>query len=108
MRLIFMGSNALAEGFALLGFEIFPNATLETVENILNGLLKKQSKALVFLEDNLTTGSAFLQARSEATGIIITEIPALNEPDSYKPSVEELVEKILGSSVLEKDVSQQN
>ncbi len=105
MRLIFMGSNALAEGFALLGFETFPNATLDTVENTLTELLKKQSKALVFLENSLTTGPVFLQARSESTGIIITEIPALNEPDSYKPSVEELVERVLGSSVLEKDLS---
>ena len=103
MRLIFMGSNALAEGFALLGFETFPNATLDMVENILLELLKKKTKALVFLEDSLTetVGPAFLQARSESAEIIITEIPALNAPDDYRPSVEELVKRVLGPAVLD-------
>ena len=98
-----MGDIALAEGFALLGFETFPNATLDMVENILAELLKKKTKALVFIEDSLTkqAGSAFLQARSSSAEIIITEIPALNAPDSYKPSVEELVKRVLGSSVLD-------
>ncbi|EDN70319.1 conserved hypothetical protein [Beggiatoa sp. PS] len=54
MRLIFMGSHALADGFALLGFETFPNATTDSVENLLSELLKNKDKALVFLEDNLT------------------------------------------------------
>ena len=49
-----MGSQALAEGFALIGFEIFPNATAELVETELSKLLKSQEKALVFLEDSLT------------------------------------------------------
>lgn len=101
-----MGGNALAEGFALLGFETFPDATLDMVEDILAELLKKQSQALVFLETNLTVGPVFSQVRSESAGIIITEIPALNAPDSYRPSVEELVERVLGPSVLDKDFSQ--
>ncbi|MDM8564537.1 V-type ATP synthase subunit F [Candidatus Halobeggiatoa sp. HSG11] len=103
MRLIFMGDIALAEGFALLGFETFPNASLDMVENILAELLKKKTKALVFLEDNLTkqVGPAFLQARSESAEIIITEIPALNAPNNYQPSVEELVKRVLGPSVLD-------
>ncbi|MDM8568933.1 V-type ATP synthase subunit F [Thiotrichales bacterium HSG1] len=102
MRLIFMGSNALAEGFALLGFETFPNATSDMVENTLSELLKKKTKALIFLEDSLTKqiGPAFLQARSTSAEIIITEIPALNAPNNYRPSVEELVERVLGPSVL--------
>jgi vacuolar-type H+-ATPase subunit F/Vma7 len=103
MKLIFMGSNALAEGFALLGFETFPNATTDTVENILADLLKNKEKALVFLEDKLTQqpGPAFLRARSEAASIIITEIPPLNAPETYRPSVEELVARILGPTVLD-------
>ena len=39
MRLIFMGSQALAEGFALLGFEIFQDSTVEKVESELSKLL---------------------------------------------------------------------
>jgi vacuolar-type H+-ATPase subunit F/Vma7 len=104
MKLIFMGNQALAEGFALLGFETFPNATVENVENELSKLLKDKERALVFLENHLTHQpcSAFLRVRSEAAGIIITEIPSLSTPDTYRPSVEELVERVLGPSVLDK------
>ena len=76
MRLIMMGSEALCEGFALLGFETFPNATSKNVEEILLELLKTQEKALVFLENNLSREPSpiFLRARSESDRIIITEI----------------------------------
>jgi len=102
-----MGSNALAEGFALLGFEIFPHATIDKVENVLSELLKNKENALVFLEDNLTRppGTSLLRARRESARIIITEIPPLSAPDSYRPSVEELVARVLGTSVLEKQDS---
>jgi vacuolar-type H+-ATPase subunit F/Vma7 len=104
MRLIFMGSEALADGFALLGFEIFTHAVQADVEQLLAELLKHKQKALVFLEDNLTHSpqDAFLRARSEAAGIIITEIPALNAPETYRPMVEDLVVRVLGASVLDK------
>jgi vacuolar-type H+-ATPase subunit F/Vma7 len=102
MRLIFMGSQALAEGFALIGFEIFPNATTELVETELSKLLKSQEKALVLLEDSLTQqpGPSFLHARTKAAGIILSEIPPLNAPEDYHPSVEALVARVLGPSVL--------
>ncbi len=98
-----MGSQALAEGFALIGFEIFPNATAELVETELSKLLKSQEKALVFLEESLTQqpGPSFLQARTEAAGIILTEVPRLNAPEDYQPSVEALVARVLGPSVLD-------
>jgi vacuolar-type H+-ATPase subunit F/Vma7 len=103
MKLLFMGSQALAEGFNLLGFETFPEATHDTVEQQLSLLLKEQERAIVFLENHLAQqpGPAFLRARSEAAGIIITELPPLNAPDSYRPSVEELVMRVLGPSVLD-------
>jgi len=99
-----MGSEALADGFALLGFEIFTNATQDDVEKLLAGLLKQKQKALIFLEDSLAKSpkETFLHARSEAAGIIITEIPALNAPETYRPMVEDLVIRVLGASVLDK------
>ncbi|MCK5524220.1 MAG: V-type ATP synthase subunit F [Thiomargarita sp.] len=107
MKLIFMGSNALADGFALLGFETFPDATTENVESVLSELLQNKENALVFLEDKLTRqpGPSFLRARRESGRIIITEIPPLNAPDKYRPSVEELVARVLGRSVLDKPES---
>ena len=112
MRYIVMGSKALTEGFALLGFEAFPDATTDQVESVLTGLLKRQEKALVFLESTLTykhnakTPEDILPAisrlRREAAWVIITEIPPLHSPEIYRPSVETLVARVLGDSVLDK------
>jgi vacuolar-type H+-ATPase subunit F/Vma7 len=101
-----MGSQALAEGFALLGFETISSATAATVETVLAKLLSDKAQALVFLETNLAAkpGPMFLQARTQAAGIIITEIPSLNQPENYRPQVEDLVAKILGPSVLDKSL----
>jgi vacuolar-type H+-ATPase subunit F/Vma7 len=99
-----MGHEALADGFALLGFEIFANAVQDDVEKLLSELIKHKEKALIFLEDSLAQSpkDAFLRARSEAAGIIITEIPPLNAPENYRPVVEDLVARVLGASVLDK------
>jgi vacuolar-type H+-ATPase subunit F/Vma7 len=110
MRLIMMGSDELCEGFALLGFETFPNATTKNVEELLSELVKNQEKALVFLENNLSQqpGAAFLHARSESDRIIITEIPSLNAPNTYRPSVEILIARILGTAALDKPFSEES
>ncbi len=104
MRFIMMGSKALTDGFALLGFEIFPDATIETVEMLLSDLLKNKQKALVFLENNLSqnvSSQSLLRVRTEAVGVIITEIPPLNAPETYRPAVEDLILRVLGPAALD-------
>ncbi|MDD2814115.1 MAG: V-type ATP synthase subunit F [Thiotrichaceae bacterium] len=105
MRLIVMGGAVLCEGFTLLGFESYPNASTVQMENLLAELLKNKEKALIFVEDYLTREpqANFLQVRGEASGIIITEIPALNTPENYHPTVEALVMRVLGGSALDKN-----
>lgn len=107
MRLIMMGSAELCEGFALLGFETFPNATPKNVEEILSELTQNQEKALVFLENNLSQepSAVFLHTRSESDRIIITEIPSLNAPNTYRPSVDSLIARVLGAAALDKPIS---
>lgn len=107
MRFIVMGSHTLTEGFELLGFETFPEATVATVEKILTELLASQEKALVFLENTLSypPPPAVLRARRLASRIIITEIPPLNAPETYRPLVEDLVVRVLGTSALEMSTS---
>lgn len=114
-----MGHKALTDGFALLGFETFPNANGETVENVLSELLLSEEKALVFLEDSLThpkaenisqisssspkqiqAESALLRARRAAARIIITEIPPLHAPETYHPLIEDLINRVLGPKIL--------
>lgn len=102
MRLIAMGGEALAEGFALLGFETYPNATAEQVDEVVTSLIRTQEKALLFLEDGLADCTPCLdRVRREGGRIIITAVPPIDSPESYRPPVEELVERVLGPSALE-------
>ena len=103
MRLIAMGRAALAEGFALLGFEIRVDATRDDVESMLAELIRTRESALVVLEHELArSGMPNLErVRREGGRIVVTEIPPLHAPADYRPPVEDLVRRVLGSRVLE-------
>lgn len=102
-RMIALGSAPLMEGFALIGFEIHPNASAEQLEALLEQLVRTQTRALVLLEEGLAHGNGpwLSRVRNEGGNIVITELPALHRPESYHPRVEDLVTSILGASALE-------
>lgn len=102
-RLIAMGGQALMEGFALIGFETWPDATEEDLDTLLGEMERGREKALVFLEPALSRcQSVWLkQVRAESPAIIVTEIPPLHAPGDYRPAVEDLVVKLLGADALE-------
>lgn len=103
MRVIALGGAALMQGFALLGAETYEDATLDDVERVLAELLRGHDQALVFVENTLVTraGSYLDRVRREGGRIIVSEIPPLDAPDSYRPPVEALVTRVLGASALE-------
>lgn len=102
MRLIAMGSAPLVEGFALLGFETHPAADEEAVERVLRELQREGERAVIFLESGLASDGPLLeQVRREGGSILVTEIPALGAPDTYRSPVEDLVLKVLGPAALE-------
>ncbi|CAK0757580.1 conserved hypothetical protein [Gammaproteobacteria bacterium] len=103
-RLIVMGGAPLTEGFALIGFEVFPNATIDELDDVLNELLKQRQKALVLIEDYLALGnrsSILAQIRAEGGSIVVVEIPRINAPADYHPQIEAMVVSILGPNALE-------
>lgn len=102
-RLIVMGSAALTEGFALIGFETWPNAREEELDSLLGGLLDRRERALVFLEPYLArcNCAALQRIRNEGGRVVITEVPPLHAPGDYHPMVEELVLSVLGPAALE-------
>jgi vacuolar-type H+-ATPase subunit F/Vma7 len=103
MRIIALGSQALAEGFALLGAETHADATPEDVERVLKGLVRAREKALVFIEHTLARADipSLGQVRREGGRIVVSEVPPLHTPADYRPPVEELVTRVLGPSALE-------
>ena len=102
-RLIMMGDSALCAGFQLIGFETWPEASEETLDEVLRELLDDQQTALVLLEPRLARCdcSALRQLQHQGCRVVITEIPPLNAPGDYRPQVEELVKSVLGKGALE-------
>ena len=101
-RMIVMGSAALAQGFAMIGFETWANATEYELEEVLNELLETNQKALVLLEPYLARCpcTSLAKVRNEGGRIVVTEIPPLEMPEDYHPEVEDLVRNVLGPDAL--------
>ncbi len=102
-RMIALGSAALMEGFALIGFETHADPAPETVEKLLQELLRNQQAALVVIEQGLARhpGRHLLRAQHEGGRIVITEIPEIHLSAGYHSRVESLVQSILGPAALE-------
>lgn len=107
-RLIAMGSPALADGFSLIGFETYPGADADALEQLLGQLLASQQRALIVLEDYLarSRGALLRRVRNEGGHLVIVEVPPLHAPNDYHPQVEELMVRLLGSSALERSVAE--
>ena len=102
-RLIAMGSTALTEGFALIGFETLPEATGEELDEVLNALLQQRQKALVLVEDYLAHSNSptLARVRMEGGRIVVAEMPRMDTPTNYRPQVETTILSILGPTALE-------
>lgn len=102
-RLIALGGAALMEGFALIGFETYPDPTPAVLEDLLQDLLRRQQAALVVVEQGLvrSPGRQLTRALLEGARIVITEIPRLQNPAQYHSRVDRLVQSTLGPSALE-------
>lgn len=98
-RLIALGSAALMEGFALIGFETHADPPFEAIEKLMQELLHDQHAALVVIEQDLARnpGRYLLRAQNEGGRIVITEIPKIHLSGSYHSRVESLVQSILGN-----------
>lgn len=102
-RMIALGSPALTEGFALIGFETHTDPAPEDVEALMGELIRNQQSALVVVEQRLARnpGRHMLRAQNEGGRIVITEIPEILKSGSYHSRVESLVLGILGPAALE-------
>ena len=103
MRIVALGSQALVEGFSLLGAETYADAGAGDEERVLKSLVRSREKALVFIEHTLAREKTptLSRVRREGGRIVVSEVPPLHTPADYQPPVEELVRRVLGPSALE-------
>lgn len=101
-RMIALGSAALMEGFALIGFETHADPAPGEIEALMQELIRNQQSALVVIEQGLARnpGRHLLRAQNEGGRIVITEIPEIQKSGSYHSRVESLVLGTLGNTAL--------
>ena len=101
-RLVVIGSAGLADGFSLIGAEIYADADSAKVEEVLGDLVKSGDEALVLLESHLAhAGGHWLdRLRNEGGRIVVTELPHLAAPHDYAPAVDDVVRAVLGPDAL--------
>lgn len=101
-RMIALGSSALMEGFALIGFETHADPSPEAIESLLQELTRNQQAALIVIEQGLTRkpGRHLMHALNEGGRIVITEIPEIGMSADYHSRVEDLVQNIMGPAAI--------
>ncbi len=101
--MIAMGSPALTQGFALVGFETWPGADPQVLAQVLDELVKHDQRALVLLEPDLARCDCpqLRHVRAESGRIVVAEVPPLHAPETYHPLVEDLVRSVLGADALD-------
>lgn len=103
MKIIAFGDAALMDGFALLGIQIQEDQSAAVIEATLQKLSRSRERALVFVQQDLMTAAIpmIAQLRRQGGSILICELPSLRAADQYRPAVEKLISRVLGSALTE-------
>ena len=104
MRIMAIGSQALMDGFALLGIETHTDISVYELEQLLNGIVRQQERTLIYLQQDLANADlpVLQQLRQEGGNVLISELPSLHEPDNRQAPIDALIAKVIGPSALEK------
>ena len=97
-RQLFLGDAALATGFRLAGFEVYPDADIAKLDDMLDHLMTSRTPAFVVIDQQLAaSGSQRLeQVRREGGRILVTQVPALTRPDQMHSAIDDHIRQLLG------------
>lgn len=98
--LYFLGEAALANGFRLAGFEVFPDAGEPELESLLRRLLDRRETAFVVLDQTLYGSdlSILAEVRGEGGRILLSQVPPLHDVTAMDSPVGKRIEQLLGQS----------
>ena len=99
-RQLFLGDAALATGFRLAGFEVFPDATKQDLDRILEQLQNERTPAFVVIDQALATCDCrrLQDVRDEGGRILLTQVPGLSERGPLSSIVDQRIQQLLGAS----------
>ncbi len=103
MRVVAIGSPALMDGFSLLGVETLVDPDRTEFERLLQDLLRRRERALIYLQQSPQWSESPLlqQIRREGGELLVSELPPLHQVERPEPLVEALIARVMGRSVLE-------
>ena len=99
-RQLFLGDASLASGFRLAGFEVFPDADIDRLEQLLGQLRSTRSAAFVVIDQRLARSDSRIleEVRREGGRILLTQVPPLTNPEQMKSSVDAHIRQLLGAT----------
>jgi vacuolar-type H+-ATPase subunit F/Vma7 len=97
-RQLFLGDASLATGFRLAGFEVFPDAGVDTLDRVLDGLLAERTPAFVVIDHDLAAAQSrrVEEVQREGGRILLTQVPPLAAPGKMMSSVDKQIALLLG------------
>lgn len=97
-RQIFLGDASLATGFRLAGFEVFPDADVAQLDQLLRQLTTTRTHAFVVIDAELAKAESHQldEVRLEGGRILLTQVPSLNRPDEMTSIVDNHIRQLLG------------
>jgi vacuolar-type H+-ATPase subunit F/Vma7 len=100
--MLFLGSDSLADGFRLIGFETYPSPSTDDVNRIFRDLQRTREKAFVIVDDAIMrAGATNLQrVRDEGGRIVVVSVPDLAAPARLSSEVADRLAAMFGSGNL--------
>jgi len=102
-RLLFFGERALTEGYGLIGFETFPDATVEQARpRAHRTAADPRHRPRAARPARRASGQPHAAADPQEGGrILVTEVPSLRSPEDYHSDIDDQVSALLGGGTLE-------
>ncbi|MBK5968932.1 MULTISPECIES: V-type ATP synthase subunit F [Thiorhodovibrio] len=101
-QMLFLGEQALADGFRLIGFETHPDPSPDEVDQRLRALQRERARAFVIVDEDLMQAEipALRQVRREGGRIVVIAVPRLQADPRLQSDVAERLSAMFGSSQL--------
>lgn len=101
-QMLFLGEQALADGFRLIGFETHPDPSPEDVDKRLRELRRERARAFVVVDEALMQADipALRQVRREGGRIVVIAVPGLQGDPKLHSDVAARLSAMFGASQL--------